>query len=131
MSKMKKNVSDYMIPKPVGTQSSESLQVARDKMKRAGARHLPVFRGSELMGIVSERDINLALSFKHGNVATMKVEDVCTEDPFVTKPDANLKFVAHEMAERKIGSALVVDDGEVVGIFTTTDACFALSELLA
>jgi acetoin utilization protein AcuB len=34
------------------------------------------------------------------------------------------------MAEHKYGSAIVVQNGQVVGVFTTVDACRALSELL-
>jgi acetoin utilization protein AcuB len=34
------------------------------------------------------------------------------------------------MAERKYGSAVVVDDGQVVGVFTTTDALRALAAVL-
>jgi uncharacterized protein YjaG (DUF416 family) len=34
------------------------------------------------------------------------------------------------MAEKKLGSAVIVHNWKVVGIFTTVDACQALSELL-
>jgi acetoin utilization protein AcuB len=35
------------------------------------------------------------------------------------------------MAEHKYGSAVVVEDGTVVGVFTTTDALKALASVLA
>jgi CBS domain-containing protein len=34
------------------------------------------------------------------------------------------------MAERRIGSAVVVDEGGVVGVFTAVDALHAFAELL-
>jgi hypothetical protein len=34
------------------------------------------------------------------------------------------------MAERRIGSAIVAKNGKLVGIFTVTDACRALAEVL-
>jgi CBS domain-containing protein len=34
------------------------------------------------------------------------------------------------MAENRIGSAIVTKDGKLVGIFTVTDACRALAEVL-
>jgi hypothetical protein len=34
------------------------------------------------------------------------------------------------MAEKKLGSAIVLEDGKVAGIFTAVDACRALAEVL-
>jgi acetoin utilization protein AcuB len=41
-----------------------------------------------------------------------------------------LDVVADALAEHKYGSAVVIQNDKVVGIFTTNDACRALSELL-
>jgi len=38
--------------------------------------------------------------------------------------------VAHTAAMKKIGSALIMQNSKLVGIFTTTDALLALSEIL-
>jgi len=38
--------------------------------------------------------------------------------------------VARTMADNRIGSAIVTKDGKLVGIFTVTDACRALAEVL-
>ena len=51
-------------------------------------------------------------------------------EPYTVAPDAQLREVARTMAERKIGSAVVVDGGEVTGVFTTTDALRALAAVL-
>jgi acetoin utilization protein AcuB len=45
-------------------------------------------------------------------------------------PDEALDVAAREMSKRKWGSALVTDQGKVVGVFTTTDALRALSDAL-
>ena len=42
-----------------------------------------------------------------------------------------LQRVVAEMAHRRIGSALITKDGRLAGIFTATDACRCLAELLA
>jgi CBS domain-containing protein len=39
--------------------------------------------------------------------------------------------VARTMAENHIGSAIVTKNDKLVGIFTVTDACRALAEVLA
>ncbi len=130
MSKMHKTVSDYMTPGPHAANIADNLHAAREKMVKVGARHLPVMDDGKVVGVLSDRDIQLALGFKHGNIKTMTVEDVYSDDPYVTHPDTNLKQVAMEMAEKKYGSAVVMDNEDLVGIFTTTDACRALHDVL-
>ena len=65
------------------------------------------------------------------NANALQVADAMTEEPYFTAPDRPIDEVAAEMAEHKYGSAIVVQNGKVVGIFTTTDACAALAELFA
>ena len=45
-------------------------------------------------------------------------------------PDAPVDEVVREMAGHKYGSAVVVDNGHVVGVFTAIDAMTAFAELL-
>lgn len=54
-----------------------------------------------------------------------------TQDVYVVPPSAPLKDVVKEMADRKLGSAVVAQGSRVVGVFTTTDALETLAELLA
>ena len=53
-----------------------------------------------------------------------------TPDPYIVSPEAELDEVVSTMAAKKYGSAVVSDNGKVVGIFTTVDACSAFAELL-
>ena len=46
------------------------------------------------------------------------------------RPEAPLDEVVREMAEHRYGSAVVLANGKVVGMFTTVDACRAFAELL-
>lgn len=130
MSKMHAKVMDFMTKNPHAVNISENLQNAHDTMVKIGARHLPVMQDGKLTGILSERDIQLAKGFKHGNLKTMSVDDVYENQVYVTHADSNLKDVSAEMAERRIGSAVVVEGDKPVGIFTTTDACRALANVL-
>ena len=52
-----------------------------------------------------------------------------TGDVYVTGPDATVDEVASHMAKHKYGSAIVVEQGKVIGLFTTVDALAALSTL--
>ena len=58
------------------------------------------------------------------------VIDVCSEDPYIVDPDEPVRMVAQEMAKKHYGSAVVVQNKKLVGIFTTVDACRALSQMI-
>jgi acetoin utilization protein AcuB len=49
---------------------------------------------------------------------------------YAVHPESPLDEVASEMASKKYGSAVVLQNGKVVGIVTTVDLCRALAELL-
>jgi predicted transcriptional regulator len=66
------------------------------------------------------------------DLAFATVDEAMAEEPWTVTADAALAHVAATMAERKIGTAVVVDDrdpDQVVGVFTTTDALRALAAL--
>ena len=65
-----------------------------------------------------------------GGFPPQRVEEAMTEQPYTVEPETPLDQVARTMAEKKFGSAVVLQNHKVVGIFTTVDACQALSELL-
>lgn len=123
-------VQKYMtyVPKSVG--SDQSLEKAQQMMRQMKIRHLPVLKGGKLMGVLTDRDINLVLGFKDVDAKSLAVEDAYTPDPYFISPKAPLNEVISEMAEKKYGCALVVDNSKLVGIFTEIDAYKALAELL-
>lgn len=115
------------MPHTIG--SDIPLIKAKEMMSSHGFRHLPVQQGGKLVGILTERDISLASSFKGS--AEMKVEDVMMPMVYAVRPEASLDHVVAEMAEHKYGCAVVEQsNGKVVGIFTTVDAMRTLSEML-
>lgn len=129
MPKSIPKISKYMTTSPHAINSEAPISEAMEVMHKNKIRHLPVVKAGKLFGLVSERDLQSILSFAGANPNAIKVGDVCTDQPYMTKPDAMLNEVASEMANQKMGSALVVDNGKLVGIFTATDACLALSEI--
>ena len=122
-------IQKYMTTTPISINWASTLEEAMHVMERQEIRHLPVIKDGKPFGLVSDRDIRSILSFAGSNPRVLKVGDVCTDQPYFTKPDAPLNEVAAAMAREKFGSALVVDNGKLVGIFTATDACLALSEI--
>jgi acetoin utilization protein AcuB len=122
-------IKDVMTPTPHSIGQDMPLKTAEDLMRKESIRHLPVRAGGELVGVVTDRDLKLALSF--GDRETLKVEDVMTPDPFTAAPDRPLREVVEEMAKHKYGCTIVQDPlGKVVGIFTAVDALHLLREML-
>lgn len=126
----KHTVQAFMTVGPVVIGTKRSLADAHRIMRERGIRHLPVVDGGALVGLVSQRDLYLLETLEAVDPATETVEEAMTTDPFAVGPDAPLDEVAAEMARRKLGSAIVVDRGSVIGLFTTVDALRALAAVL-
>jgi CBS domain-containing protein len=58
----------------------------------------------------------------------MKVREVMTEVVLTAASGTTIAEVASLMAQRRVGSALVMEDGRLVGIFTERDIVKALSQ---
>ncbi len=124
-------IADFMTPSPHSVAVDRSLEDAHRLMRHHKIRHLPVLEGGRLVGIVTERD--LALLELRGNVLArdVEVEEAMSPEVFVVAPDASLLEVSLQMWKHKWGSVVVMEDREVVGVFTTVDAMRALATLLA
>jgi len=131
MAKFEPVVQQYMSYAPHSIDVSKTVQAAHDLMALYNIRHLPVVREGRLAGIVSDRDIKMAVGLVKSSPNLVLVDDICQEHPYTVSPDTKLRDVADEMAARRYGSVLVVQDDVLVGIFTTVDACKALSEIIS
>ena len=96
----------------------ELVEAAWRTMRRHRIRHLAVAEDGDVVGVVSDRDLGgkeTALP-RHRTV-----RDVMTTAPVTAPPDTTLRQAANLMRGRTIGSLLVVEDGKLVGVVTTTD----------
>jgi len=130
MSKPIPTIQKYMTTSPHTVGEDQTMEVAHRMMREHHIRHLPVLRGAKIVGLVSDRDLNFVETLKDVDPRRVLVSEAMTADPYVVSPEAPLDEVVSEMAEHKYGSAVVVQHGKVVGIFTTVDACAAFAELL-
>lgn len=117
-------VSSVMTPAPIGVSIGETLRTAEDLMIDRRVRHLPVLDGETLVGVISDRDLAFTSNAAESGLAErLLVRDVCSLDVYDVGPDEPLDVVLAEMADRRLGSAVVTREGRVAGIFTATDAC--------
>jgi len=123
-------ISRYMTPQPWTIEPSATLTAAHQLMRRHAIRHLPVMDAGKLVGIVSERDLHLIETLPDSDPDEVTVDDAMTEAVYVAAPTDDVSEVVDRMAASKLGSAVVMQDQSVEGIFTSIDALQVLSHVL-
>jgi acetoin utilization protein AcuB len=123
-------IRELMTPDPCCVQRDEPLRNAHRLMRVRKVRHLPVLNGGQLVGLVSERDLFLLETVRSVDPEKEPVEEAMTERPYAVAPDSSVREVLEEMLKKRYGSAVVVERGQVIGIFTRADALRALHDVL-
>ena len=130
MSKGIPSISSFMTTSPHTIGKDQPLAVAHGMMREHQIRHLLVLEGNALVGVISDRDVALIEALRGVDPKTVRVEDAMTQDVLTVAPEALIDDVVGEMAARKAGSAVIMQNHKVVGIFTAIDAMNALVKLL-
>jgi acetoin utilization protein AcuB len=122
----------FMTPFPYSVYVDAPLEQARELMLEHRFRHLPVTSGDAVVGMLTNRDIKLVSGpeFANPDPRKLTVRDVYVDRPCIVPASTPVSRVARTMAENHIGSAIVTKNDKLVGIFTVTDACRALAEII-
>ncbi|MGG7055990.1 CBS domain-containing protein [Nitrosomonas sp. ANs5] len=130
-TKLEIPVEVYTTPHPVTAREDNSIDDMKALMQQHHVRHLPIVSAGKVVGIVSDRDLRMAAALNLNEKNLIKAADLMTLEVATFHCATPLQKVALEMAEKKIGSVLVNDDkGELLGIFTVTDALHALIKIM-
>ena len=93
---------------------------AKTRMRQRKIHHLVVTRGSQLAGIVSERDLG-GRKLPH-SLGTWTVQDVMTTPVITVTTRTLVRRAATLMKGRSVGSLVVTSaNGKVAGIVTVSD----------
>ncbi len=123
-------VRNFMTTDVTSLQETDSLLDARMVFVRSSFRHLPVLRARQLVGVVTEHDVRQYTPSPLSGVGqeeynqileTTPVARAMTRDPVTVRPDQPVFVAANILYTRRFGCLPVVDNGELVGIVTTTD----------
>ncbi|HJL17132.1 MAG TPA: CBS domain-containing protein [Sandaracinaceae bacterium LLY-WYZ-13_1] len=124
-------VGDLMTREVVTLYEEENLAGLLDGMERFRFRHLPVVDGETLVGLVTHRDLlraGVSPLEPHADQRAARlaeqtfVRDVMQTDVETTAAHVPLVEAAKRMRDSKRGCLPVVgDDGELVGILTSSD----------
>jgi acetoin utilization protein AcuB len=120
-------VADFMSRVPHTIGAAQPLAAADRLMREHDLRHLPVLDVGRLVGILSQRELDLLLTAPEIDADKTPVSRAMMRDVLVVSPHDLVSQVAAKMAERRVGSAVVAKGGNVVGVFTTVDALRALT----
>jgi len=120
-------IKSVMTPFPHSAEKDETVAAARDRMVHNGIGHLPVLDDGKLTGILTLRDVERLEAHSEGAAATTRVGAICRFPAYCVDLDEPLDNVLLHMANERLGSALVLRQGRVIGIFTVTDACRLLA----
>lgn len=124
------HVADLMTSDPDSVTSDTPLENAIVIMNRSERRQLPVVDEGQLVGIISDRDVRLAVNSPFVEMDSLEklrlldsitVGQCMTPNPVTIAPQAALYEAAGILSRYKFGALPVVEDDELVGIITITD----------
>ena len=133
-------VGDIMSVCPVTIAPSTSVHEAQALMQQRKIRHLPVLQDGRLVGMISDRDIRLALPSPATSLYVweirhlldkLTVSEVMTYFVMTTAPDCPVTEAVGRLLGHKVGALPVIEDRRVVGILTRTDILRAFRRLHA
>src|SRR3954471_8850501 len=107
MSKAIPSIQKYMTTSPHTIGEDQPMTVAHRMMREHRIRHLPVLRGAKIVGLVSDRDLNMVETLKDVDPHKVLVSEAMSQDPYVVSPEAALDEVVATMAQGKLGSAVI------------------------
>jgi len=132
-------VDKWMTRDVITVPPHEKIIDAFELMQGRGIRHLPVIEDGELKGLVTDRDIRLALipsplstpdDRMYHLGALERVDEIMATDLITVAPTTTIEEAAKLMAQYKIGAVPVVGQGKLVGILTETDVLAVFIEML-
>ena len=119
-------VGKKMTKATVTITGDELLSEAQEKMRQGRFRRLPVVSDGKLVGIVTDRDLRAHT----GYLERTKVNGAMTEKVRTVSPSTTLEEAAQIMLKLQIGGLPVVDNGQLVGIITTSDIMTAFLDTM-
>lgn len=117
-------VKALMTAFPYHVDSAMKLGAAEQLMREKQIHHLVITRDDGSFSLLSERDLQHHRALYGSQPATeLVVNDISVEAAICADINDPVDKILDAMAERHLGSVVVLREGELAGIFTTTDAC--------
>ncbi|HEX4915121.1 MAG TPA: CBS domain-containing protein [Vicinamibacterales bacterium] len=120
-------VSELMTPDPVTVTPDTNLAAAAALMLQADCGILPVVNHGSLCGVVTDRDLFIALGTRNERASSLKIGDVVTGRLYTCSPEDDVESVLETMREHAIRRVPVAGfGGTVLGIVSLNDIVLAV-----
>jgi CBS domain-containing protein len=117
---------DLMTPAPTTCPSSLNLAAAAELMLSADCGLLPVVEDGKLVGVVTDRDLYIALATRNQRPADLCVGDVAQSPVHTCDPEDGLDKVLATMQQHRVRRVPVAGfGGAVLGIISLEDLALA------
>ena len=124
-------LASVITPFPYQIDYLASLDSAQRLMKQHGIRHLIVMRDNDFYSLISQHDLQRhAVLYEVERERDLTVDDLCVDSVVCADINDPLDRVLDSMADKQLGSVVVLREGELAGILTTIDACKQFAEYL-
>jgi CBS domain-containing protein len=119
-------VKDIMTPDPRVCSPATNLAAAAALMLDGDCGILPVVEDGKLMGVVTDRDLYIALATRDKRASELTVGDVATRDVLTCRPDEDVLAVLAAMRSRRVRRIPVEGfGGAILGIVSMNDLVLA------
>ncbi|HEX5833354.1 MAG TPA: CBS domain-containing protein [Pyrinomonadaceae bacterium] len=123
-------VKDVMTGSPSVCDLNESLAEAAKTMWEADCGVLPVLKdGREVVGLLTDRDICMAMAMRDSNPAAVSAEEVITGDVYSVAPEDEIQKALELMQQHQVRRLPVINpEGELAGILSMNDIVLRAKE---
>ena len=119
-------VKEIMTGSPSVCDLNESLAEAARTMWDADCGVLPVLKdGTEVVGIITDRDICMAMAMRDCNPAAVSAEEVITGEVYSVAPEDEIRAALELMQQHQVRRLPVINpEGELEGMLSLNDIVF-------
>lgn len=114
-------VRELMTANPVTCSSSDDLATVAGRMWEWDCGVLPVVDGGQIRGVITDRDICMALLFQGKPPAAVTVAEVISGYVYSCSPDDEVSAALRMMRDHQIHRLPVVEDGRLQGLLSLND----------
>jgi CBS domain-containing protein len=118
-------VKEIMTAKPATASRNTTLAAAAPMLLGADCGILPIVEGGKLVGMVTDRDMYIALATRNKPASQLTVGDVTTGQVSACGPDDDVQSALQTMASKRVRRLPVTVDGAVVGVISMNDLVLA------
>lgn len=118
-------VTEIMTAQPKIASPGTTLAAAAHLLWDADCGILPVLEGGKLVGVVTDRDMYIALATRNKPASQITVGDVIIDTVWACGPEDDVQVALDTMRARRVRRLPVVADGSLVGIISMNDVVLA------